>query len=445
MKIEDIINPDRKTSDIISDLKEKSVTVPAWAKLEVEYNPEKHPVKDKTKYPDVAEADGTLTEVTRVTYALQKLAVKRLRELCYGIPVKRVYNNADESEKLKDAADAMEAIFKKARVNAKNNESGTSLFAACETLRIWYAEERPITYGKWKSALRLRCVNYSPMRGDEIYPLFDEHDDLIAISVQYKRKRGATETTYFDSWTADRHYRWSNEGGSEMKLVLEENTIGKIPAIYMWRPLPAWEDTSGIVYEMEWAMSRNGNYLRDNSRPLFTVFANEDIPFGNEPKANDGHGKGILKYPAGSSAQYVTWQQAVDSLKFHVTELRQIFFTQLQLPDWSFDNMKSLPQSGESMKQMFIDAVLKVADEKPILEEFHDREVSVVKEFMKSIEPSAADAIEELDVENTITPCMLDTQAEENEEAGGMVVDGTRIQTDEGGGPRVVANKNEGQ
>ena len=442
MNIEEIINPQKKTTEIIEALREKSIILPHWSKLEKEYEPTKHPIMNKALYPDIIEEDGSLTEVTRVTYALQKLAVKRLRELCYGIPVKRVYNNAEDSDELKAAADAMDAIFRKARVDAKNNESATGLFASCETMRVWYAEEKPITYGKWQSKLRLRCANFSPMRGDELYPLFDEYGDLIAISVQYKRRVKGKDVTYFETWTAEKHYRWSNEEQSEMTLVLEQQTIGKIPVIYMWRPQPAWEDTSGIVYEMEWAMSRNGNYLRDNSRPLFTVFADEEIPFGNEPKANDGHGKGILKYPKGSNAQYVTWQQAVDSLKFHITELRQIFFTQLQLPDWSFDNMKAVPQSGESMKQMFIDAVLKVADEKAVLEEFHDREVSVIKEFMKSIEPSMSDVIDDLDVETVITPCMLDTQAEASAEEGGMVVDGTRVQTDEANGPRVIQSTN---
>lgn len=443
MNVQDVINlQDKKADAIISDLKEKSVTVPSWATLEKEYNPLKHPVMDKGKYPDQVEEDGTVTPVTRVTYALQKLAVKRLNELCFGIPVKRVYKDVEERADLKEVADAMEAIFKKARIDAMNINRGRKYFASCEAMTLWYAEEKPVRYGKWKSKLKMRCVTYSPMNGDEIYPLFDEYGDMIALSVQYRRKVGAKEVTYFDSYTADHHYKWSSENGGEFELVDDGGIqIPKIPASYIWRPQSAWEDTSDIVYEMEWSMSRNGNYLRENSRPLFVVFANEEIPFGKEPKANDGKGKSVLKYPAGSNANYVTWQQAVDSLKFHVTELRQVFFTQLQLPDWSFDNMKSIPQSGESMKQMFIDAVLKVTDESGSLVEFLDREVNVVKEFMKLMEPSKADLIDELEVENVITPCMIDAQAEMAEEMGGEVVDGTRIKTDTANGPRVEGNE----
>ena len=431
MNISEIINlSDRKAEEIIASLKEKSITVPAWGDLIKEYDPKKHPVMDKSKYPDRAESDGTVTSVTRVTYALQRLAAKRLTELCFGIPVKRVYDIPEGRDDLQQVADVMEAIFKANRIDSVNVQRGTSLFASCESMTLWYGQLKDTTYAGYKSKLKLRCVTYSPMRGDEIYPLFDEYDDLIALSVQYKRKQGTKETTYFDTYTDRKHYKWSSVSDAGYELMEQEDiNIGKSPCVYMWRPEPAWEDTSPLVYEMEWSMSRNGNYLRENSRPLFVVFADEEIPFGQEPPAIKAD-KSVLKYPKGSQASYVTWQQATDSLRFHVTELRQIFFTQLQLPDWSFDNMKAVPQSGESMKQMFIDAVLKVADEEGRLVEAADREINVVKAFMKKMMPGMEDAIDELEVDVVITPCMLDANSEDREERGGEVVDGLNQQVD---------------
>lgn len=440
MDIAEIIDlKGKKAEDIITSLKEKSITVPAWKDLEKEYDPKKHPVMDTSKYADRVETDGSTTAVTRVTYALQRLAVKRLTELCFGIPVRRVYDIPEGRSDLQEVADLMESIFKANRIDAVNIDRGTSLFASCECMTLWYAEMRDTNYGSYKSKLKLRCINYSPMLGDEIYPLFDEYNDLIALSVQYRRKKGTEETTFFDTYTADHHYKWSSSsegsgnaasGSGEYSLVDDEDiAIGKIPAVYIWRPNTAWEDTSDIVYEMEWAMSRNGNYLRDNSRPLFVVYADEEIPFGKEPPANNAD-KSVLKYPSGSHAEYVTWAQSTSSLQFHVTELRQLFFTQLQLPDWSFDNMKSVPQSGESMKQMFIDAVLKVSDESGRLVEAFDREINVVKAFMKKMMPGRDALIDELQVDTVITPCMLDATMEEKSEAGGEIKNGVRVQTD---------------
>ena len=150
----------------------------------------------------------------------------------------------------------------------------------------------------------------------------------------------------------------------------------------MWRPTPIWEDTSKTVYEIEWALSRNGNYLRQNSKPLFVVFADEAISYGDEKIPNKEF-RSIMQYPKGSTAQYITWQQAVENLKYYVGELRSMFFTQLQLPDWSYEKMSQQALSGESRKQMFIDAQLKVKDESGRLIEFFDREMNVIKAFLK--------------------------------------------------------------
>ena len=193
----------------------------------------------------------------------------------------------------------------------------------------------------------------------------------------------------------------------------EPITLGKIPAIYQWRDKPIWEDTSNMVYEMEWSLSRNGNYLRENSKPVFAVFADEQISYGDE-KSGDKEFRSVLQYPKGSTAGYITWAQSVESLKYQVSELRNLFFTTLQLPDWSYEKMSQTALSGESRKQLFIDAQLKVKDEKGDLIEFLDRETNVLKAFAKVIlgENYAAD-IDALRVEQVITPFSITDEKDE--------------------------------
>lgn len=389
---------------VIAMLREKTLCIPLWGGrcgLQQQYDPNRHPVMNKGLYPDVVNDDGSLTHVTRITYDMQRLAVKRMTELVCGIPVKRVYK--PENEKQQEIARVLEKMFERNRIDSVNIERCNMLFAGCEILTLWYAvEERNSLYGI-NSPIKLRCRNFSPMLGDELYPLFDEYGDMIAMSVGYTRKVGRKSISFFDAYTADRHLKFSNE--NDWSVIEDEQiSLGKIPAIYTYRPTPIWEDTSKIVYEMEWAMSRSGNYLRENSKPLFVVFADENISYGDE-QSPDREFKAVMQYPKGSTAQYITWQQAVDNLKFYISELRQSFFTQLQLPDWSYESMKASPMSGESRKQLFIDAQLKVKDESGRLLEFFDREVNVVKAYAKVImgDSYAAD-IEALPVENIITP-----------------------------------------
>lgn len=406
MTIEEILNSTELTAaEKIAALREKTIQVPVWTGrygLVHQFDPTKHPVMNKQKYPDIVSDDG-IEYVTRVTCDLQRLATKRMTELCCGIPVKRVYK--PENDKQKMIASYIEAIFDRNRINSVNIERLNMLFAGCEVLTLWYAIESENNIYGFDSPLKFRCRNFSPMLGDDLYPLFDEYGDMVAMSVGYTRKIGKKNVQYFDTYTATKHIKYSDAGGEWEEVENEDITaIGKIPCIYMHRPTPIWEDTSKTVYEIEWALSRNGNYLRKNSKPIFVVLADEVIQFGDE-KTENKEFKAVMQYPKGSTAQYVTWQQAIENLKFYVNELRSLFFTQLQLPDWSYEKMSQQALSGESRKQLFIDAQMKVNDESGRLLEGFDREINVVKAFLKTALPDRYHSdIDALKVETKITP-----------------------------------------
>jgi hypothetical protein len=406
MTIEEILSSSELTaSEKVGLLKEKTIYVPVWGGrygLQQQFDPTKHPVMDKQKYPDEMDADG-VHPVTRVTCDLPRLACKRMTELCCGIPVKRVYK--PENDQQKEIASYMEAVYDRNRIDSVNIERLNMLFAGCEVMTLWYAvESRNNVYG-FDSLLKLRCRNFSPMLGDNLYPLFDEYGDMTAMSVGYTRKVGKKNVQFLDAYTATKHMKFSFETG-EWAVTEDEDIsrIGKIPAVYVNRPTPIWEDTARLVYEIEWAMSRNGNYLRKNSKPLFVVFADEVIKYGDE-KSENKEFKAVMQYPKGSTAQYVTWQQATENLKYFVDELRQSFFTQLQLPDWSYEKMSQMALSGESRKQLFIDAQMKVKDESGRILEAFDRETNVLKAYLKLMLPERYHAdIDALKVESRITP-----------------------------------------
>lgn len=398
------MNSENSAESKITALKEKSIIVPVWGGrygLMQEFDPTRHPVMNKQKYPDIVTEEG-IEYVTRVTCDLQRLATKRMTELVTGIPVKRIYKPGNDRQK--EIALYLESIYERNRIDSVNNERCNMLFASCEVLTLWYAiEERNNLYG-FTSPLKLRCRNFSPMLGDDLYPLFDEYGDMIAMSVGYTRKKGRKTVQYFDTYTSNKHIKWSNENGAWAEVENENITLGKIPCVYAWRPTPIWEDTSKTVYEIEWALSRNGNYLRQNSKPVFIVFADEAISYGDEKSPNKEF-RTVMQYPSNGRAEYVTWTQAVENLKFYVEQLRDLFFTQLQLPDWSYGKMSQQALSGESRKQMFIDAQLKVKDESGRLIEFFDREVNVVKAFAKiMLGESYATDIDALKIETVITP-----------------------------------------
>ena len=402
--IKEITDQSRIPAAIINDLKQKTIILPPWSKLEKEYEPRFHPVMTDKNYKDKVKKGG-IERMTRLTMGLQKLAVKRIGELCFGIPVKRVYKTNSDREQ--HVAEMMEAIFTKNRIDSMNIERSKMLYAACEFATIWYSQETKTEYAGESSLLKLRCRNFSPINGDELYPLFDDYDDMIALSVAYSRTLGSDKFNYFETYTDSEHIRWVNKGNEgwqeELREVFE---VGKITGVYGYRPEPIWEDESKNVFEAEWSLSRNGNYLRKNSRPNWVIYCDEELKIGTE-KNNDTESRNVLKYPSSAKAGYETWEQAIDSLKFHVETIRKNFFVQLQLPDMSMESMKAAPMSGEARQMMFIDGQLKVTDESGVWLNVFYREINVIKAFMTRMFPGYAKEIESLNVEVIVTPYQI--------------------------------------
>lgn len=412
--LQEIFEAGRDANQILADLKKKTIVVPGWSKLENEYDPRKHPVMTDLSYNSKEGTKGKDKKVTRVILPWQKLAVRRMGSLAFGIPVKRVYKPADDSQKT--AAAVIESIYKRNHINSVNLERSKFMYASCEVVTIWYTQEIEggTVYAGEESKYKLRCKNYSPMKGDALYPLFDEYDDMIALSVEYVRMEDGTRVTYFETYTADHHYRWRMEGSKAVPdMDPEPIKIGKINGVYGFRPLPVWEEQSENVYEAEWTYSYNGNYVRKNSRPNWVVFCDpqDKVRVGQE-KDDPRLGRNVLKYPANAKAEYKTWDQSIESIKFHTSELKANFFMGLQLPDMSMENMKTTPMSGEARKMMFIDAQMKVLDEAGIWIEYFDREMSVVKAFAEKMFPKLAEAIRSLEVENIITPFTIREEGE---------------------------------
>lgn len=85
--------------------------------------------------------------------------------------------------------------------------------------------------------------------------------------------------------------------------------------------------------------------------------------------------------------------------------MRQLIFMTLQLPDLSFENMKSLGAIGYDARQMLLsDAHLKVNRESGTIIEMLEREASVIKTFLALMNAAWATAIDDITIEHTITP-----------------------------------------
>lgn len=405
-----ILDSSRPVTDVISDLKNKSVDVPEWSKLIKDYEPTEHRiVDDKETRKDKIKSDGQVEKASRIYIGLEKLLTKRITEFAFAIPVRRVYHNTEDNEKRQQIAKAIEAIYKYARIDSENIKRGNAYFASCEIFTIWYAVEKPNSLYGFKSKYKLKCKTYSPMDGVKLYPLFDELGDMLAMSFEYKKKIKDKEVTFFETYTADKHFKWKQQdGGWESVIEPEKITLflGKIPGAYTYRTIPIFHGLSYIREEIEYTLSRNSDVIAYNSAPVLKV-AGKLV--GDEEK---GESRRIFRLQDGGDVSYVSWSQSIEALKYHVETLLKLFFMQGQMPDLSFENMKSLGNIGFDARQMILsDAHLKIGDESGAWIEFFERECSVIKEFLKFMNTDWRDEIDNVEVEHIITPFIQNDEA----------------------------------
>lgn len=400
-EITSFLNSGKSIATIINGLKNKSVSIPAWSELIFQYEPEKHEiVTDTVTRKDKIKNDGSKDEASRIYIGLEKLLVKRMTEFMFAINVKRIYHNVEENEIRQQIAKAIEAIYKYARIDTENIKRGTAYFASCEFFTIWYAVEKPNNLYGFKSKYKLKCKTYSPMDGVSLYPLFDELGDMIAMSFEYKRTISDNKITYFETYTADRHYKWKLEENEWVPVVNGEKVVlMKIPGVYAFRSTPIYHGLTRLRKELEYTLSRNSDVIAYNAAPVLKVVGKM---FGEEDKAES---RRLFRMQDGGDVSYVSWSQAIEAVKYHVDTLLRLFWMQAQIPDISFDNLVGLGNIGFDARQTLLtDAHLKVGDESGAWIEAFDREASVVKEFLKLLNTNWKSEIDEVEIENIITP-----------------------------------------
>lgn len=386
---------------LIEELTQKQVAIPKWSVLVKDYEPILHNiVNDKVGRKDKIDKQGHLIgKASRIYIGLEKLLTHRMSEFCFAVPVKRVYHYDDGNEKQKQIAKAIELIYTHARIDTENKKRSLSYFGSCEVLTLWYAVEKKNTLYGFPSSFKLKCKTFSPMDGCELYPLFDDYGDMIAMSYKYKVTISNNDIYYFETFTANKHIKWRQDGTAWIQEQEENISIQKIPAIYNWRNKPVYDGLSYLREEIEYTLSRNSDIIAYNAAPVLKVSGEIQ---GVEEK---GEARRVYRLENGGDVSYVSWTQSIEAMKYQVDSMLKLFWTQAQMPDISFEAMKGLGNIGYDARQTLLtDAHLKVGDESGAWIEFFEREANVIKAFLKEMNTQWASEIDNVEIEHIITP-----------------------------------------
>lgn len=385
----------------VHSLQLKSIDIPSWSALLKDYEPKFHRIThDYISRKDKVRKDKTIEKAARIPFGLERLLTRRMSEFMFSTPVRRLYHNVEGKKQRQEITKAIEAIYKLARIDSENLKRANLYFSTCELFTLWYTVKRKNSFYGFDCDYKLKCKTFSPMDGTQLYPLIDEYGDMAAMSFKYYVQTGVERIYYFETFTDTQHIRWRLEGGDWTQLgEPSQIQLMKIPGVYVYRNRPIWDGLCPLREEIEYTMSRNSDVIAYNSAPVLKV---SGAVKGMEEK---GETRRVYRVENGGDVAYVSWTQAIEALKYHVSTLLNLYWSLAQMPDLSFDNMKDLGNIGFDARQMLLtDAHLKVGDEAGVWIEALEREGNVIKAFLKLMRPEWADDLDAIDIEHSITP-----------------------------------------
>lgn len=376
-----------------------------WSVLEKIYEPKKHTIyNDTIGRKDRYRKDGQVDKAARITLGLEKLLVKRMAEFLFAINVKRNYKYDTNNKRQAKAVEAIENVFKIARIDSVNIERARMLYAASEVYSHWYLVKKKHSQYGFPAEYKLKCINYSPIDGVSLFPLFDENGNMEAMAFEYYKKEGEEKVCYFDVFTAEKHFQYKEKGGTWIVTIDGEEIIGKIPGVYYNVPQPIYYGLEDLRENIEYTISRNSDVIAYNSAPLLKVVGEL---IGEDSKDDPTR---FVRVEAGGDVSYISWNQSQEAVMQHINTMKSLYFMMAQLPDISAEKMMALGNIGyDARMTLFMDSHLKVGEESGLWYEGFDRETNIVKAYLLLMNAGKDFSEEDMDaisVEYVITPYM---------------------------------------
>lgn len=432
MTIEEIFKK-ATANDVISELKSsRFIPQPDVEEAKKALNPKLHDVNDPIKRPDkrvkvdadndadsaqkVITTDGEAVnfrteKVARVAIALQKLIIKRAVSFCFGNPPK--YNATPKNDNEQAVLYALNRILVDVKSKSMNRKIARAIFGFKECAEYWYTVpvNKPHSKYGFPAQHKLRCALFSPEYGDTLYPYFDETGDMVAFSRAFSRKDdNGNAVDYFETFTDKEHWLWMNgaNGYEAAPGYPKPIAIGKIPVIYGHQPYFETEDVDKLIDRLEHLLSNFADTNDYHASPK--IFTTGQIN-GWSKKGESG---AVIEGEEGATMQYVSWQNAPESVKLEIETLLKLIYTISQTPDISFDAVKGLGAiSGVALKLLFMDAHLKVQDKGEIFDDYLQRRVNVILAYIGQINTTLEKDCENIIVEPELVPYMLVDELEE--------------------------------
>lgn len=198
-------------------------------------------------------------------------------------------------------------------------------------------------------------------------------------------------------------YQWDLSKGYEERTVFAHG-FPKLPVIYAYRPEAYCKKIKTFRVRLEKLLSNYADCIDYHFFPLLKLIGDVEGFMG---KIKD---RMVKLTGEGADAQYLTWNQVPDTVKFEAETLTNMAYDMSNTPRISFETLKGVGKaSGTAFRFMFMGAHMAVENHAEVIGEFMQRRVNFIVSALGAINPSEfSKASQTIDIETDLVPYMID-------------------------------------
>ena len=199
----------------------------------------------------------------------------------------------------------------------------------------------------------------------DFFPHFDDNDDMDGFIHKSQVRIEGMMRDRVIIWTREKTIT-ATQTYSEWEIIEAVNPLGLIPIVYSDIFRPEWDDVASVMDAREMRLSRTADTNDYFAEPILKTFGEANLPSKNTTGkeiqfpvvVDEESGKEIH-----GDADFLDWQQSIDSVKKELEETRNEMYSGSSTPDLSFDNLIGVGNvSGVARRFMTLDAQIKASE-----------------------------------------------------------------------------------
>lgn len=222
----------------------------------------------------------------------------------------------------------------------------------------------------------------------EFYPHFDEDDDMDGFIHKYNADVDGSNCECITIYTAETIYTAVKYNGV-WNISKKPNLFKKIPVVYAEVDEPEWDCIANPMDKYEMRLSRVSDTNDYFSEPILKTYGLANLP-SKETVGKELNFSMEIDPDTGTAyhgdADYLAWQQSIDSIKEELDRLKSEIDSGSSTPDLSFNNLQGIGNlSGVARKFMTIEATIKASENMEIFGPVVQRAVAIIQAGMINI------------------------------------------------------------